>query len=130
MADDYKKTMAKHQDSVSEEDQKKAGQAQSGKMDAKHKKFVEDLVKLRDSGEIDPMQPYTMVKQDVYDSMPEEWQDKTDLVLVNLADDVRMITDFYKSTDTPDESPQLDTMVEALWNAKQKIEVEYDVFKF
>jgi len=127
---DYKKTMAAHQDSVSEDDQKKAGQAISGKMDKKHKEFIEGLIKLLDAGEINPLIPQSFVKKDVYDSMPEEWQEKTDLILINLTDDVRMIAEFWKSTETPDESPQLDTMVEALWNSKQKIEVEYDVFKF
>ncbi len=122
--------MAAHQDSVSEDDQKKAGQAISGKMDKKHKEFIEGLIKLLDAGEINPLIPQSFVKKDVYDSMPEEWQEKTDLILINLTDDVRMIAEFWKSTETPDESPQLDTMVEALWNSKQKIEVEYDVFKF
>lgn len=130
MTQDYKKTMAAHQDSVSEDDQKKAGQAISGKMDKKHKEFIEGLIKLLDAGEINPLIPQSFVKKDVYDSMPEEWQEKTDLILINLTDDVRMIAEFWKSTETPDESPQLDTMVEALWNSKQKIEVEYDVFKF
>ena len=122
--------MAAHQDSVSEDDQKKAGQAISGKMEEKHKKFILNLIKLIESGEIDTMAPQTFVKKDVYDSMPEEWRDKTDLILVNLADEIRMVVDFWKSTETPDESPQLDTMVEALWNSKQSIEKEYDVFKF
>ncbi|MDP7247629.1 MAG: hypothetical protein QF741_03330 [Candidatus Peribacteraceae bacterium] len=130
MPDDYKKTMGAHQDSVTEDDQKKAGQAISGKMEDKHKKFILNLIKLIESGEINPMVPQTFVKKEVYDSMPEEWQDKTDLILVNLADEIRMVVDFWKSTETPDESPQLDTMVEALWHSKQKIEVEYDVFKF
>lgn len=115
---------------MSEDDQKKAGQAISGKMDKKHKEFIEGLIKLLDAGEINPLIPQSFVKKDVYDSMPEEWQEKTDLILINLTDDVRMIAEFWKSTETPDESPQLDTMVEALWNSKQKIEVEYDVFKF
>jgi len=130
MPSDYKKTMATHQDSVTEDDQKKAGRAISGKMEEKHKKFILTLIKLIDSGEINPMEPQTFIKKDVYDSMPEEWQDKTDLILVNLADEIRLVAEFWKSTETPDESPQLDTMVEALWNSKQKIEVEYDVFKF
>ena len=115
---------------MSEDDQKKAGQAISGKMEEKHKKFILNLIKLIESGEIDTMAPQTFVKKDVYDSMPEEWRDKTDLILVNLADEIRMVVDFWKSTETPDESPQLDTMVEALWNSKQSIEKEYDVFKF
>ncbi|MDP6575416.1 MAG: hypothetical protein QF755_02875 [Candidatus Peribacteraceae bacterium] len=130
MPDDYKKTMGAHQGNVTEDDQKKAGQAISGKMEDKHKQFILNLIKLIESGEINPMVPQTFVKKEVYDSMPEEWQDKTDLILVNLADEIRMVVDFWKSTETPDESPQLDTMVEALWHSKQKIEVEYDVFKF
>jgi len=75
MPDDYTKTMAAHQDRVTEEAQKKAGQAVSGSMDPEYKKFIEGLVKLIESGEINPMQPQSFVKQDVYDSMTEEWQE-------------------------------------------------------
>ncbi|MDP7477232.1 MAG: hypothetical protein QF442_02175, partial [Candidatus Peribacteraceae bacterium] len=65
----------------------------------------------------------------VYDSLDETWQDKADLTIVNVANQIRLIQEFMESNETPDESPQLQTMVEHLWQMKQTIEREHDVFK-
>jgi len=130
MADDYHAQMAAHQGKVSDDEHKKAGQPVSGSMSDEHKQFVETLMNLVETKKIDPLNAQTFLNQDVYDSIPEEWKDKTDMSLVNIAHQIRQIADFWKSNETPEESPQLETMVEHLWQMKQKIEEHYDVFKF
>ncbi|MDP7069015.1 MAG: hypothetical protein QF815_00680 [Candidatus Peribacteraceae bacterium] len=111
------------------DEQKKAGVPVKGKMDGGHNDFLKNLKALLDSGEIDPYVPKSIINQDVYDSLDETWQDKADLTIVNVANQIRLIQEFMESNETPDESPQLQTMVEHLWQMKQTIEREHDVFK-
>jgi hypothetical protein len=86
--------------------------------------------KLLESGEIDVTKPETFLHKDVYDKLEPEWKAKTDLIMVNVATLLGHIYDFYKSKQTPDASPQLGSMIEELWQMKQRIEVHADVFKF
>ncbi|MBU2214186.1 hypothetical protein KKC44_03055 [Patescibacteria group bacterium] len=130
MADDFHTTMAKHQDSMTEEDQKKAGQAISGDMDDEHKEFMQTVLNLIDSKEIDPLNAQSFLNQDVYEGLDEEWKDKTDLALLNIANLIRSIDEVRRHNDSPNESPQMQTMIEHLWQIKQRIEEHYDVFKF
>ncbi len=115
---------------MSEDAQKKAGQSIAGDMDPKYKKFLDDIVSLIDRKEISLADPRSFLKVDVYDALDEKWRDKTDLALLNVFDQLKLVVDFYKSRATPDSSPQLETMVEELWHMKQMIETHHDVFKF
>jgi len=126
---DIAQLAAQHAD-LPPEDQKKAGQAIAGKMDDEHNNFVTLILKMLDKKEIDPADPQSFIKQDIYESMPLEWKAKTDQALPNIVGMLRHIVDFRLSTQTPDESPQLTNMIEQLWQMKQRIEEHYDVFKF
>lgn len=126
---DFAQAMAGATD-LTQEDQKKAGAPIAGSVKDEHRDFLKTLQKLLESGEIDPYEPKSLLKMEVYEEIPEQWQEKADLALVNLAHQLRMIAEFLASPETPAESPQLQTMVEHLWQAKQAIEEHYDVFKF
>ena len=126
---DFTTLMQQHQD-LPEEEQKKAGQAIAGKMTKEHEDFLTMLIKLLDEKQIDPTVPESLIKQDIYNSMPQDWKGKTDLALLNIASQVQRIADFYHSKHTPNESPQLENMIDGLWQMKQRIEETYDVFKF
>lgn len=126
---DFVASMKQYQD-LPEDEQKKAGQAIAGKMDPKHEEFLQQLLKLLQEKQIDTAHPESFIKQDVYDAMPLEWKGKTDQALFNIADQVRRIEEFYISKETPNESPQLQNMIDSLWQMKQRIEETYDVFKF
>ena len=130
MADDFHTTMAKHQDAMTEDDQRKAGAALAGDMDKEHKEFLQTVLNLIDSKEIDPLNAQSFLNQDVYEGLDEEWKDKTDLALLNIANLIRSIDEVRRHSDSPDESPQMQTMIEHLWQIKQRIEEHYDVFKF
>ena len=127
---DFASLIAKHDTQLTQEEQHKAGQAIAGDMDEEHKVFAKTLKDLMDRGEIHPLQPRTFLKTDVYEKLPERWQEQTDLALVNIASLLKDIVEFWASKETPDSSPQLQTMIEQLWQMKQRIEEHYDVFKF
>jgi hypothetical protein len=127
---DFAKQMAKQTRELTEKEQKNAGAPIKGKMDKKHNDFMQTVIKLIDNKKIDIDDPLTFLKSDVYEKLDDEWQDRTDIALVNIADQLRLINEFYRSKETPEESPQLQTMVEQLWQMKQKIEEQHDVFKF
>jgi hypothetical protein len=111
-------------------DQKKAGMPVSGTIETEHRDFLKSLTKMIESGDINPDEPKSLLNTDVYDGLDETWKDKTDLILMNVAQQLLLITQFMDSAETPAESPQLQTMVEQLWQSKQQIEEHYDVFKF
>jgi hypothetical protein len=126
---DFTTIMGAHGD-LSEEQQKKAGQAIGGTMGDEHTNFLQTVIGMMDRKEIDSSQPQSLLNHDVYDALPEEWKDKVDLALINIADQLRLIEEFYRSTQTPNAAPQLETMIEQLWQMKQRIEETHDVFKF
>ncbi len=128
--DDFATLIDEHKD-LPEEDQKKAGEAIAGDMGDEHKNFAKLLVKMLQEKEIDAFAPQTFLNQPVYDALDSELKAKVDLAMLNMADFVRHIADFFLSKKTPDESPQLQTMIEQLWQMKERIEKECgDVFKF
>ncbi len=115
---------------MTHDDQKKAGTPVSGSIGKEHRDFLKTLKKLLDSGDINPDEPKSLLNMDVYEKLDESWQDKTDLMLMNVAQQLGLIAQFLESAETPAESPQLQTMVEQLWQSKQQIEEHHDVFKF
>lgn len=115
---------------LSEAEQKKAGTPMGGDMGDEHKNFCKTITKLFESGEINVTQPETFLNRDVYDKLEPEWKAKTDLAMLNIATLLEHIYGFYKSKQTPDACPQLQNMIEQLWEMKQRIESHADVFKF
>lgn len=126
---DFKEIM-QNQVNMPEDEQRKAGQAIGGDMNPQHAAFLQELIGMLDRKEIVASDAQSMLNHEVYDALDEQWKDKVDLALVNVADQVRLIEDFYRSTETPNSSPQLQTMIDHLWQMKQRIEATHDVFKF
>ncbi|UPA22119.1 hypothetical protein K8942_03585 [Candidatus Peribacteria bacterium] len=126
---DFAQSIKDHEN-LPEDQQKKAGQAISGKMGAEHEEFLKTILKLLDEKQIDTTNPHSFINTKIYDGMPQDWKGKTDLALINIAHLMRLIEEFYKSKQTPNESPHLQQMIEELWQMKQRIEEKYDVFKF
>lgn len=124
-------TYITQQPSLTQEQQKKVGQPIAGDMDDNHKNFCKTISALLESGAIDVTKPESFLNQSVYDALPDEWKSKTDLIIVNMATLLTHIYGFYTSKQTPDACPQLATMIEQLWEMKQRIESHgHDVFKF
>ncbi len=119
-----------HKD-LSDADAIKAGKAASGAMGDEHTNFVKTIAKMLQSGDINPFEPQSFLKKDNYDQLVEDAKSQVDLSMVNIADLLRHIADFYLSKETPDASPQLENMIEQLWVMKERVEQQHgDVFKF
>lgn len=116
--------------SLTEEEQKKAGQAMTGDMSTKHKEFVALLSSLIREEKIDPHNPSTLIHQEIYNSLDDVLRTKVDVALPSIAILLRHIVDFYHSKETPDSCPQLAQMIDQLWEMKERIEQEKDVFVF
>ena len=127
---DFHAAIAQHQD-LSQDAQKKAGQATGTDMDEEHKKFLSDLIAKLDRKEIDASVPRSLLKQDNYNKLPEQERDAVDLALYNLADQLKRVEWYFRSKTTPNASPQLQTMIEHLWDMKSRLETKYgDVLTF
>ena len=127
---DFTTSIVQHQN-LSEEAQKKAGQASGTDMDEKHKKFLADLIGMLDRKEADASVPSSLLKQENYRTLPQEAKDAVDYALLNIADQLRRIEDYFRSTKTPNASPQLQTMIEHLWDMKSRLEEKHgDVLTF
>lgn len=118
-----------HKD-LPEDAQKKAGKAIAGAMGAEHETFLKMILALLDAGTLDPSNPECLLKKDVYKKLSAEWKTKIDRALPNIARQLALIIDFRLSKETPDSSPHLETMIEQLWQMKQRIEETHDVFVF
>jgi hypothetical protein len=126
---DYKSAMA-NPGNISEEEQKRVGQAFGGDMSVRHKEFVKKLSDMIAKGEIDPLHTETFVNEDVYARIDDALRMKVDLTLPNIATLLTHIVEFYRSKQTPDACAQLATMIDQLWEMKERIEKFADVFKF
>lgn len=98
--DDFVQKVANAKD-LTVEEQKKAGTPVAGSLDDEYKNFLKTLKDMLKSGEIDPFEPKSFLKMDVYNSLDEQWQDKADLTLQNIAGQLRRISEFLASEDTP-----------------------------
>ena len=127
---DFTQTMAQNQD-LPEKKQKQAGQAIAGDMEAEHTEFVKLIARMITEKEIDVQEPETFLKRENYDQLTEDNRGQVNLAMLNIADLLRKIAEFYMSKETPDSSPQLANMIEQLWQMKMRVEEQYgDVFKF
>ncbi len=127
---DFLTAITKHQD-LSEAAQKQAGRAAGDDMGKSHKMFLATLIAMIDGKEIDVHKPESFLNRSAYDSLDELTRGKIDLSLVNMADQIRQIEWFFRSKTTPNASPELQTMIEHLWQMKSRLEERHgDVLKF
>lgn len=127
--EDFFKKVSKQRALTLEEEQS-AGRPVEGNIDEEHRNFFTKLISLIDNGIIEVGDPQTFLNQDTYAGLDQEWKDQTDLALINIANQVQLINAFHRDKSFSDNSPQLQTMVDQLWQMKQRIEVHHDVFKF
>ncbi len=119
-----------HKD-LSEKKQKKAGEAQAGAMGDHHTTFVKTISRMITEGEINVYEINTLYNPGSYETLSAEEREQVDFQMVNIATLLRHIADFYLSKQTPDSSPQLEQMIEELWQMKERLEQKYgDILKF
>jgi hypothetical protein len=124
-------TIMEQNQGLPEDEQKKIAAAIPGAMGDDHTDFVKIIARMITEKEIDVTIPETFLHKDMYEKLDEQSRAQVDLAMVNIADLLRHIAEFYMSPETPDASPQLQTMIEQLWQMKERVEQQYgDVFKF
>src|SRR3989344_7616306 len=117
---DFSAAIRQHKD-LPEDAQKKAGQAISGKMNPEHYEFLKLVTGLLKSEKLNVYKTQTFF-QEAYAKLDESKKAQVDLATLNIADLLRHIADFYLSKKTPDESPQLMTMIDQLLQMKKRVE--------
>lgn len=92
-----------------------------------HEEFLKMLVAKLESGELDTHKPATLYNRAVYDKLPEEEQEKTDLTAVNLMSLIRQIESLWKIDQSA--TFQIQNLVESVFQMKSKFEKEHgDVY--
>ena len=128
--DDLTSLYNEHAD-LSEAKQVQAGKAIPGTMGDAHTDFVQLIAKMIKDKTIDVQKPETFLNRSVFDALDELSRSKVEGSMVNIADMLRHVAEFYISKETPDAAPQLQTMIEQLWQMKDRVEKEFgDVFIF
>lgn len=110
--------------------QKEMGKAEPGKIGDGHRAFLQNLLSLIDAGTIDPVKPETFLHKEKYDTLPQKRKAKVDVSMMNIASEIQHITEFHRSKHTPDESPQLQTMIDHLWDMLERLEEVRSVYVF
>lgn len=113
-----------------EAQQVQMGKSVAAKMGDKHDQFLKNILALLERKEINVLQPESFLKKEAYDALPETERNRVDASLINIANLLSHIVEFRVSRHTPDESPELQSMIESLWQMKQRIEEKHDIFKF
>lgn len=114
-----------------EEKQKIVGLAKAGPMGDEHTNFVKTISGMITSGEINVYEISTFYNPGAFEALKPEEQEQVGFAMVNIAGLLRQIADFYLSKQTPDSSPQLEQMIEELWQMKDRLESKFgDILKF
>ncbi len=127
---DFSSLYEQHKD-LTPEEQKRAGQAIAGAMGDAQTAFVKEVSRMVQAGEINVYKPETFYKPGVYEKLNAADRGQADLAMINIADLLRHVTDFYISKKTPDASPHLEQMIESLWQMKDRFEQKHGkILKF
>lgn len=93
------------------------------------KKFLEDLDKKIESGDIDLLKPSSIMNEEVYESLTGENKAKADMFVNSSLFVMRQIHEFYKS-DYANESDMMINMVQELRHKKETLEQDIgDILK-
>lgn len=119
-----------HKD-LTEEQQRQVGKAVAGDMTASHTDFVKEIARMVTAGEINVFKTDTFFKSGAYEALSETDRAQVDLAMINLADLLRHVAEFYISKKTPDASPQLQQMIDQLWLMKERLVQKFgSILKF
>jgi len=109
---------------------KRLGRAKAGDMSQKHTDFAVKLSGLIREKKIDPKNTDTFLNMSVYQSLNADLKLTVDRMLPNIATLLSHIAGFYDSKETPNASPELENLIETLWQMVERVEAESDVFVF
>jgi hypothetical protein len=111
------------------EEQQELGKPQAASFSDEHDHFLATVLQLIDEGKINTGVPESFINQDIYDGLSEELQGKVDLAIPNVVSFLDKIIELHKRPES-NESYEMKTLIESLWQTKQRIEEQADVFIF
>ncbi len=127
---DLLSSIAQHS-GASDDEIKKAGKPAGDDMAAAHKQYLAKLIAVLDAKTVDAYAPSSLVDPAKYNALSELDRGKVDIVAVNMASQIQRIEGFFRDKSIPDASPELQTMIEHLWNMKKTVEDQYGpLFRF
>ena len=130
MSDDFTQAIRQHGDKeLPVEDQAKLGKTQGTSLGDEHAGFLDLVMKLIDDGVIDLSDPTSFIKLDIYEECDDAMKGKIDQATPNIISFLDKIIRLHAS-DEPSESFEMKGLIEALWQAKERIEKDVDVFVF
>lgn len=123
MPSDYATTMANTRH-PSEKKQKNTARADYKNLTAKHMEILQIILTLVDTQTIDLLRPESLIKEDqrnAYAMLPDEKRRTVDVSLVNMCTQLQHIVEFHRSPHTPDESVELETMIDHLLDMRERL---------
>lgn len=117
------------QTQIDPETQKKLNQplVKSNGLSPEDQTFLNTVTSKVEKGEINLMQPETLINHSVYDNLPQEKQGQVDFDAVNLASTLRNIYDLWKANPNP--TFQIENMVNQVRLTKERLEeISGDVY--
>ena len=92
-----------------------------------HENFLQKLIKLLESGKLDPLNIQTIFNPAVHDNLNEDEKEKTDLSAFNIMGIIKQIDQLWKLDHK--ETFQIKNLVETVYQMKSKFEAEHgDVY--
>lgn len=82
------------------------------------------ILRLVDAKTINPLRPESLIKHDqrnAYTMLPDEERRTVDVSLVNMCTQLQHIVEFHRSPHTPDESVELETMIDHLLDMRERL---------
>ena len=130
MSSHYAKAIKKHSGKdPSESRQKELGTPRAGDLSGDHSSFLKEILKLIDDGKIDLMHPHSFINDDVYKELNDEVKGMADRAIPNIISLLERVMDLH-ARDESNESIEMKNLIDALWQAKQRVEAHADVFIF
>lgn len=112
-----------------EEEQKALGRPTAVSFDDEHASFMKTVISLIDAGTIDTKSPMSFLNLAIYNHISPELHAKTDQALPNISSLLERIMDLHARPEK-NESFEMQNLIESLWQVKERIEKEADVFVF
>ncbi len=109
--------------------QKRLGVPKPGALHEEHTDFLKEVIDLLDTGKIDTKLPMTFIHENVYKGLSQDWKAKVDMATPNIVSLLERIMDLHARPEN-NASVEMKNLIETLWQAKERIEREADVFIF
>ena len=130
MTNPFAKAIKKHSGkdpSVAE--QQRLGKPQAVSFSDDHSDFLNNIISLIDEGKIGTADPQSLINDDVYAGLSDELRAQTDKTIPNIVSLLERIMDLH-AREEDNESFEMKSLIETLWQAKERIEKHADVFIF